>query len=62
MVTAGIFLIIKFNILLENINYLFIKPSYIIVFIGILTSFISSYMALQQRDNKKITAYSTCSQ
>jgi len=58
MVTAGIFLIIRFSFLIE---YSFIGLL-IILILGVLTSFFSGLFALVQFDLKKIIAYSTCSQ
>ena len=58
MVTAGAYVIIKFNwILLLNDNIL-----YAMLLTGILTNFISSFIACFQSDIKKIIAYSTASQ
>jgi len=58
MVTAGIFLIIRFSILFEY-TPLILK---IIVFIGSITALISALIGSVQYDIKKIIAYSTCSQ
>jgi len=58
MVTAGVFLIIRFSILFEY-TPLILK---IIIFIGSLTALISSLIGSFQYDIKKIIAYSTCSQ
>jgi len=58
MVTAGIYLTLRFS-------FFFIFSSYIsifIIFIGGLTSFFLSFIGLAQTDLKKIVAYSTCSQ
>lgn len=58
MVTAGIYLTLRFS-------FFFIFSSYIsifIIFIGGLTSFFLSLIGLAQTDLKKIVAYSTCSQ
>jgi proton-translocating NADH-quinone oxidoreductase chain L len=58
MVTAGIFLIIRFSYLL-----VFSKLTlFLIILIGVLTSFFSGLFAVVQNDIKKIVAYSTCSQ
>lgn len=58
MVTAGVFLIIRFSILFEYCP----NVSKIILFIGSLTALLSSLIGSFQYDIKKIIAYSTCSQ
>jgi NADH-ubiquinone oxidoreductase chain 5 len=58
MVTAGVFLLIRFSILLEYCPNI-LK---IILFLGTLTAFISASIGSFQYDVKKIIAYSTCSQ
>lgn len=58
MVTAGVFLIIRFSILFEYCPDI-LK---IILFIGSLTALLSSLIGSFQYDIKKIIAYSTCSQ
>ena len=58
MVTAGVFLIIRFSILFEYCPNI----SKIILFIGSLTALLSSLIGSFQYDIKKIIAYSTCSQ
>jgi NADH-ubiquinone oxidoreductase chain 5 len=58
MVTAGVFLLLRFVQLLkydENILML-------ISFLGGITSFIAATIGLFQNDIKKVIAYSTCSQ
>lgn len=58
LVTAGIFLIIRFNTLfIADINIMVA-----ILLIGSLTSFMAASIGLFQNDIKKIIAYSTCSQ
>lgn len=58
MVTAGAYLLIKFNwVSLLNDNII-----YAILLTGVLTNFISSFIAVFQSDIKKIIAYSTASQ
>jgi NADH-ubiquinone oxidoreductase chain 5 len=58
MVTAGIFLIIRFSPLIEySPNTLF----WITIF-GALTAFFAATIGLVQNDLKKVIAYSTCSQ
>lgn len=58
MVTAGIYLLIKFSIIFE----LNMKIFNFIWFLGCLTSLLSSLIAITQNDIKKIIAFSTCSQ
>jgi NADH-ubiquinone oxidoreductase chain 5 len=58
MVTAGIFLIIRVNILFQMVGNLFI----IIIALGSITAFLGSTIGIFQADIKKIVAYSTCSQ
>jgi NADH-ubiquinone oxidoreductase chain 5 len=58
MVTAGVFLIIRFSILFET-SPCILK---VILFIGSLTALLSSLIGSFQYDIKKIIAYSTCSQ
>ncbi len=58
MVTAGIFLLVRFSPLLEYSPRILI----LITIIGALTSFIAATIGLFQNDIKKIIAYSTCSQ
>lgn len=58
MVTAGIFLIIRFSPLLE-----FTPISLILITIfGAITAFFAATVGLVQNDIKKVIAYSTCSQ
>jgi NADH-ubiquinone oxidoreductase chain 5 len=57
-VTAGIFLIIRTNILFQISNSLLI----IIIALGSLTAFVGASIGIFQLDIKKIIAYSTCSQ
>ena len=57
MVTAGVFLLIRFAILFEYSNIMLF-----ICFFGALTALISSFIGMNQYDIKKIIAYSTCSQ
>jgi NADH-ubiquinone oxidoreductase chain 5 len=58
MVTAGIFLIIRSNVMFQWCNDL----ATVIVFIGSSTAFLGSTIGVFQSDVKKIIAYSTCSQ
>lgn len=58
MVTAGIFLAIRCQVLFEIAPIILI----LMTLIGGLTAFLSSFIALYQNDIKKIIAYSTCSQ
>ena len=58
MVTAGIFLLLRFHnfIILSEYGLVFL------LIIGAFTAFVSGTIALVQYDLKKIVAYSTCSQ
>jgi len=58
MVTAGVFLIIRFSPIFEYSSSILIKMS----FIGSLTAFLGASIGMVQNDIKKIIAYSTCSQ
>ena len=58
MVTAGIFILIKFSWLI----FLDLKIATFILFIGIFTNFLASLTSMFQNDIKKIIAYSTSSQ
>lgn len=58
MVTAGIFLIVRFSILFELIPNVLLW----IIFLGAFTSFLGSSIGSFQEDQKKTIAYSTCSQ
>lgn len=58
MVTAGIFLITRANVLFEIAPY----TLQIISWIGILTALITATIAIRQNDIKKVLAYSTVSQ
>lgn len=58
MVTAGIFLIIRTNLLFQIIPNILL----IIIAFGSLTAFFASTIGIFQLDIKKIIAYSTCSQ
>jgi NADH-ubiquinone oxidoreductase chain 5 len=58
MVTAGVFLIIRFSPFFEQTPFILM----IIVFIGSTTAFFASTIGLTQNDLKKVIAYSTCSQ
>ena len=58
MVTAGIFLIIRFSFVLEYSSNI----KFFISVLGILTALFSSIMGCYQNDIKSIIAYSTCSQ
>lgn len=58
MVTAGVYLLIRFHPLFEQLPDL----QLIIAFIGCLTAFFAASAALAQNDLKKILAYSTISQ
>jgi NADH-quinone oxidoreductase subunit L len=58
MVTAGVFLVIRFSPIFE------LSPSVLtlITYIGAITAIFAASIALVQNDIKKIVAYSTCSQ
>ena len=58
MVTAGVFLIIRFSPLLEFSSF----TLSLLIIIGSLTAFFASFTGIFQSDLKKIIAYSTCSQ
>jgi len=58
MVTAGVFALLRCNLLLILAEYSL--PS--LLFLGLVTSFITASVAFLQNDIKKIIAYSTCSQ
>lgn len=58
MVTAGAYILIKFNWIFYYNENIFL----ILAIIGLLTNFLSSFVAIFQYDLKKIIAYSTASQ
>jgi NADH-ubiquinone oxidoreductase chain 5 len=58
MVTAGIFLILRFSFFFIAVPYILL----IIFFIGSFTVIISTLIGCFQQDIKKVVAYSTCSQ
>lgn len=58
MVTAGVFLLIRFSLLFEYCP----KILKLLIFLGCLTAFMSALIGSFQYDIKKIIAYSTCSQ
>jgi proton-translocating NADH-quinone oxidoreductase chain L len=58
MVTAGIYLLIRFNFILNICPHILI----LISILGAITAFYSGCVALLQMDMKKVVAYSTCSQ
>ena len=58
MVTAGVFLMVRFSPLLEFTPFVL----YLMVIFGSLTAFFASMVGVFQNDLKKIIAYSTCSQ
>lgn len=57
MVTAGVFVLMRFSILVQYVPSLLI----FIAFIGFCTTFFAGISAVLQYDIKKIIAYSTCS-
>jgi len=58
MVTAGVFLMVRFSPLLEFTSVVL----FLMVIFGCLTAFFASMVGVFQNDLKKIIAYSTCSQ
>ncbi len=58
MVTAGIYMVVRSNILYVMAPY----SSEIIAIIGLITAVISAFIGLKQTDIKKVLAYSTVSQ
>lgn len=58
MVTAGVFLMVRFSPLLEFTPFVL----FLMVVFGALTAFFASMIGVFQNDLKKIIAYSTCSQ
>jgi len=58
MVTAGIFLIIRFSPAFEFMPNILLN----MIFVGSLTTFLGATIGMLQNDIKKIVAYSTCSQ
>lgn len=58
MVTAGVFLLIRFSPVLVNAETL----NTLILYVGALTAFYAGTVALAQNDLKRIIAFSTCSQ
>lgn len=58
MVTAGVFLIIRFSPVIEFSTFTLA----LFTFIGSVTAFFASFTGIFQSDLKKIIAYSTCSQ
>jgi len=57
LVSAGIFLILRFSILFENSSFFLI----LICILGSLTAFYGGFTAMNQFDTKRILAYSTIS-
>lgn len=58
MVTAGVYLVLRFSFLYEHVFYVMC----FIIIIGGLTCFLPAILGAFQYDIKKIVAYSTCSQ
>lgn len=58
MVTAGVFLILRFSPLFEHAPI----AKHVMMLVGLLTGIFASTTAICQTDIKKIIAYSTCSQ
>jgi len=58
MVTAGVFLMVRFSPLLEFTPFVL----FLMIMFGSITAFFASMIGVFQNDLKKIIAYSTCSQ
>jgi NADH-ubiquinone oxidoreductase chain 5 len=58
MVTAGVFVLIRFSSLLEFSSSML----NLLIIIGSLTAFFAAFTGVFQHDLKKVIAYSTCSQ
>ena len=58
MVTAGVFLTVRFSELMIMSNFVM----NFILFIGLITAFFAASVGFFQKDIKKVIAYSTCSQ
>ena len=58
MVTAGVFLMVRFSPLLEFTPFVL----FLMIMFGAVTAFFASMIGVFQNDLKKIIAYSTCSQ
>ena len=58
MVTAGVFLVVRFSPLFEYTPYIL----FFMIIFGSLTALVASIIGVFQNDLKKIIAYSTCSQ
>jgi len=58
MVTAGVFLMVRFSPLLEFTPFVL----FLMIMFGAITAFFASMIGVFQNDLKKIIAYSTCSQ
>lgn len=58
MVTAGVFLIIRFSPLLEYSPFIL----FLMILVGSTTAFFAALTGIFQNDLKKVIAYSTCSQ
>lgn len=58
MVTAGIFILIKINHILEYNENMY----KVILWVGLITNLVASFIAMFQYDIKKVIAYSTASQ
>jgi NADH:ubiquinone oxidoreductase subunit 5 (subunit L)/multisubunit Na+/H+ antiporter MnhA subunit len=57
LVSAGIFLILRFFILFELSYFSY----FFVIFFGSITAFLGGFVSLHQSDTKKILAYSTIS-
>nr|YP_010620160.1 NADH dehydrogenase subunit 5 [Herposiphonia versicolor]WAX04196.1 NADH dehydrogenase subunit 5 [Herposiphonia versicolor] len=58
MVTAGVFLLIRFSPLIEFSEFIL---NFLVIF-GSITAFFAAFTGIFQHDLKKVIAYSTCSQ
>lgn len=58
MVTAGVFLVIRFSFLFEYAENIL----NLLILIGCISTFFAGFVAIFQYDIKRIIAYSTCSQ
>lgn len=58
MVTAGVYLIIRFSYLFEHADF----ARLVLVYVGAITALFGASVGLFQNDIKRVIAYSTCSQ
>ena len=62
MVTAGIFILVRSNVFLWELNHAGYVIGLIITLVGVSTALMSGFIALGQWDIKRVLAYSTISQ